>query len=200
MKIQGIALPLDKSSFLHICVDMQLLFTEGRPWSMPWGKKILPSIVAICEKYPEQTIFTRFIPVVKPDNAIGAWKEYYKKWPSVTLTNADPELMQLIPPLRQFIPPATILDKKVYSPWTEGALDQHLKNLDIKTLIITGAETDVCILATVLGAVDRGYHVIIVEDAVSSSFDATHDAALKIYRNRFSEQIHLVNHQSLLNN
>jgi PhnB protein len=33
------------------------------------------------------------------------------------------------------------------------------------TLILTGAETDVCVLSTALGAIDHGYRVIIVEDA-----------------------------------
>jgi nicotinamidase-related amidase len=47
-------------------------------------------------------------------------------------------------------------------------------------------------LATALGAVDFGFRVVIVEDALCSSLDAGHDALMTLYRNRFSEQIDLV--------
>jgi len=48
------------------------------------------------------------------------------------------------------------------------------------------------VLATVLDAVDLGYRVVLVEDALCSSSDAGHDALMTLYRTRFSEQIELV--------
>jgi len=57
---------------------------------------------------------------------------------------------------------------------------------------VSGAETDVCVLATVLGAVDLGLRVIIVQDALCSSSDAGHDALMTMYRTRFNAQIDLV--------
>ena len=59
-------------------------------------------------------------------------------------------------------------------------------------MIVTGSETDVCVLATVLGAIDRGLRTIVVTDAVCSSSDEGHDALLKLYRTRYSEQIEAV--------
>jgi hypothetical protein len=59
-------------------------------------------------------------------------------------------------------------------------------------LLFTGAETDVCVLATVLDAVDLGFRIVIVEDALCSSSDAGHDALMTLYRTRFSEQIELI--------
>jgi nicotinamidase-related amidase len=56
------------------------------------------------------------------------------------------------------------------------------------TVIITGGETDVCVLATVLGAIDWGFRVILVTDAICSSADETHDAIMNVYLNRFGEQ------------
>ena len=56
-------------------------------------------------------------------------------------------------------------------------------------LIISGSETDVCVLATVLAAVDLGYRVILVNDAVCSSSDEGHDALMKMYHQRYTEQI-----------
>jgi nicotinamidase-related amidase len=55
--------------------------------------------------------------------------------------------------------------------------------------VVTGGETDVCVLATILGAVDRGYRVIVAADAVCSSADQTYDAMMFLYHSRFGEQI-----------
>ena len=60
-----------------------------------------------------------------------------------------------------------------------------------------GAETDVCVLSTVLGAVDRGFRVVIVEDALCSSSDAGHEALMTIYRTRMQEQIDLISSSEL---
>jgi len=48
------------------------------------------------------------------------------------------------------------------------------------------------VLATVLDAVDLGYRVVLVEDALCSSSDAGHDALMTLYRTRYSEQIELI--------
>jgi nicotinamidase-related amidase len=68
----------------------------------------------------------------------------------------------------------------------------------VETLIISGSETDVCVLATVLAAVDHGYRVIIAQDALCSSSDNTHDALLELYRNRFDIQIELASCEEVL--
>jgi nicotinamidase-related amidase len=45
------------------------------------------------------------------------------------------------------------------------------------------------VLATVLDAVDLGYRVILVKDAVCCSSDEGHDALMKMYHRRYTEQI-----------
>jgi nicotinamidase-related amidase len=107
-------------------------------------------------------------------------------------------LIELVEPLARFVPPAETLDKRVYSPWTEGRLDDLLRGSDIDTLIVTGGETDVCVLATVLGAIDRGFRVVLVEDAICGSADETHDALMALYRSRFAEQVELAAMQEVL--
>jgi nicotinamidase-related amidase len=66
-------------------------------------------------------------------------------------------------------PHARVLDKRIYSPWPGTGLDEALRAGGVDNLVVTGAETDVCVLATVLGAVDLGYRVIVVTDALCSS-------------------------------
>lgn len=57
--------------------------------------------------------------------------------------------------------------------------------------MISGAETDVCVLATVLGAIDRGFRVVVAADALCGSHDQTHDAVLTFYRERLRHQVEL---------
>jgi nicotinamidase-related amidase len=179
-------------SCLHLCVDMQRLFAPGGPWAVPWTQKVLPAIEELVERHSRQTVFTRFVPASRPGEAPGMWAAYYRRWAEVTLANIDASLVELMPALARFAPPAQVLDKHVYSPWTEGQLDVLLRRSGIDSLVITGGETDVCVLATVLGAIDRGFRVVLVTDAICSSVDTTHDALMELYRSRFSEQVELV--------
>jgi nicotinamidase-related amidase len=147
---------------VHICVDMQRMFTEGTEWKMPWLERVLPNILSITSAHPEKTIFTRFIPAQRPGQGVGMWRRYYERWGSMTIEQLGPEMVGLVPDLAAFVPPARIFDKHVYSPWTGSDLHQQLRGAGIDTVIITGGETDVCVMATVLGAIDWGFRVILV--------------------------------------
>jgi nicotinamidase-related amidase len=164
------------------------------------GERGLAAIEELAGAHAERTIFTRFIPAERPGEGMGMWAQYYRRWAEATIENIDPELIELMPDLKRFVPPAKVVDKKVYSPWTEGRLDDLLNGMQVDTLVITGGETDVCVLATVLGAVDRGYRVVVVSDAVCSSADQTHDASMELYRSRFSEQLETVMVKEVLEN
>jgi nicotinamidase-related amidase len=177
---------------------MQRLFTAEGPWPTPWIEHALPVIAAVAGRYPERTVFTRFIPPKKPDDLPGTWQRFYERWPNVTREHLDPALLELVPTLAAMAPPATVFDKPVYSPFSGSSLPRHLAQRGADALIVSGAETDVCVLATVLGAVDHGYRVIVVTDAICSSSDAGHDALLTLYRERFSEQIEIAEAEDVL--
>jgi nicotinamidase-related amidase len=182
----------------HICVDMQNLFAEKTPWHTPWMTRVLPVVTRIAERHPLRTIFTRFIPPRRPDGMPGSWQRYYERWRDLTLERIDPRLIELIPQLAALAPPAEMIDKRVYSPFSEPRLSDLLRRRRIDSLVITGAETDVCVLAAVLDAVDLGYRVVLATDALCSSSDATHDALLTLYRNRFGQQIETASSETIL--
>jgi nicotinamidase-related amidase len=177
---------------------MQRMFAEGTDWKMPWLERVLPNILSITSTHPEKTIFTRFIPARKPGQGVGMWRHYYERWGSMTIDQLGFEMIGLVPDLAKYVPPARTFDKHVYSPWTGTDLHQQLRNAGIDTVIITGGETDVCVLATMLGAIDWGFRVILVTDALCSSADETHDAMMNVYLNRFGEQAETVKTQTLL--
>jgi nicotinamidase-related amidase len=91
--------------------------------------------------------------------------------------------------LQALVPPGHLCDKAVYSAFANPKLAPWLKSQAIDTLIVSGGETDVCVLATVMSALELGYRIVLATDALCSASDRTHDALLLLYRERFSQQI-----------
>ena len=189
--------PLTSRS-LHLCVDMQRLFGPEGPWPTPWLERVLPITVRLAERFPERTVFTRFITPVHAADVPGSWQRYYEHWKLVTREHLQLRLLELLPPLARFVPPAKVIDKTRYSAFAFSQLAHHLSERAADALIITGAETDICVLATVLGAVDRGYRVILVSDGVCSVSDKGHDSLLSLYQQRFSQQIETADSETVL--
>jgi nicotinamidase-related amidase len=182
----------------HICVDMQRLFAEKTDWFTPWMERVLPNARRIAEAHPDRTIFTRFVPLARAGEGRGTWRQYYERWDSMTLERLGPEMVDLIPDLAALVPPATIVDKHVYSPWLENDLDGLLQRRGIDTLVVSGGETDVCVLGTILGAVDRGYRIVVATDGLCSSSDEAHDASLSLYQRRYGQQVETATTDTIL--
>ena len=65
------------------------------------------------------------------------------------------------------------------TPFTQTSLDQILRNLSIRTLIVIGVSVNMGIFGTVMSAVDLGYNVIIVRDGVCGVPREYSDAVLE---------------------
>jgi nicotinamidase-related amidase len=174
---------------VHLCLDMQNLLGPQGPWAAKWAERVLPAVVSLAEHAPSRTVFTRFVPPAEPDDARGAWRDFYRKWEGLTLKRIDPAMLELMAPLNLFVPPARVIDKQRYSAFSTPETQSTLTALGADAVIVSGAESDMCVLATVLAAVDLGYPVILAEDAVCSSADPPHDAVQELYHSRFSQQV-----------
>ncbi|MDO1584247.1 cysteine hydrolase family protein [Rhizobium oryzicola] len=182
----------------HLCVDMQRLFGEETPWHIPWMDRVREPVAAIARAHPAETIFTRFVPPRVPDEASGMWRDYFEKWSNMTRSALGEEMVDLLPELRALVPPAKVFDKPIYSPWLDGKLHRRLQEEQVTTLVISGGETDVCVLAAVMGAIDLGYRIILAKDAICSVSDETHDKSLALYASRFSVQLSLKTTEDIL--
>ena len=76
-------------------------------------------------------------------------------------------LGETLPALRKHLKDAP-LEKMSFSCCGDNAFLDRLKELKRKQIIITGMETHVCVLQTVLELLDAGYIVHLVRDAVMS--------------------------------
>jgi len=184
--------------WIHLCIDMQRMFAEDTPWHVPWMKEVSPQVQEISQRHPQRTVFTRFVPPERAEDMHGMWRSYYDQWDTMTLGRLGSEMVDLLPSLKALVPPARIFDKMTYSPWTTGELHHVLAGEGVKTLAISGGETDVCVLAAALGAIDFGYRVILLKDAVCSGADDTHDASLELLGDRFSVQLQIASTEDFL--
>jgi nicotinamidase-related amidase len=183
---------------VHLCIDMQRIFSSDGPWPTPWMERVLPNVEQLVRRAPDRTIFTRFITPQHAADVSGAWRRYYDKWSETTRERLDLRLLDLMPALARFVPPAMVIDKMVYSAFASGKLVAELHRRQCDTLIVSGSETDVCVLSSALAAVDFGYRVIIVADAICSSSDESHDALLALYRRRFEIQIEIADTEAIM--
>jgi nicotinamidase-related amidase len=157
-------------------------------------------VTALSEAHAERTIFTRFIPPVDAEDMQGSWRRYFDRWREMTRSQIDPRLLALVEPLDRLVPPAKVLDKQFYSPFHGTNLAANLRASGCDAVVVSGAETDMCVLATVLDTVDLGIRVVLATDALCSSSDEMHDALLSLYHNRFSQQVETATTETILAN
>jgi nicotinamidase-related amidase len=121
--------------------------------------------------------------------------------PNATRRNAERHNLQgspgcqIIPALYDQQRDWVVDTKKRYNCFRATDLDFLLRSHDINTLLMTGVNTNSCVLATTTAASCLDYAVIVVEDCVDSmDGPALHEAALTCIRTAFgwvmpSEQI-----------
>jgi nicotinamidase-related amidase len=198
MTIEGLRFGTIGKRAVHACIDMQRLFAEETEWASPVVHYITPKVSRICAHAPHLTLFTRFLTPERAEDAQGQWQIYYRHWKSVLASNVDTDLLDLVPPLRRFVPPAHVIDKYVHSGFESPLFQKSLDELKADTIIFTGVETDVCVLATALTAIDRGYRTILISDAIASSSPPGHRASLDSVYPRFDQQVELIDTDTLL--
>ena len=183
---------------LHIVIDMQRLFAEHTEWHTPPLMQILPNVTLLAQASGARTVYARFITPANPGAAPRQWQAYYRRWASVTTDQMDPALFDLVAPLADLARSGHTIDKPTFSLFGTAEFADLLTRLGTDTLIFTGVETDMCVLASVLPAVDLGLRVIIVTDAVGSSDQAAHDATITHLLPRLSDQIELTDTATIL--
>lgn len=182
----------------HVAIDMQVFFASGSEWAVPDTLRVLPVVERLARHAPASTVFTRFMPPRTAEEATGQWQTYYRRWASVLGRANDSAIYGLLPSLAAMAPPAHVVDKSTYSAFEAPAFTALLDRLGCRSLIITGIETDVCVLTTAFSALDRGLRVVLVSDGLGSGSAAGHAAILETLAPRYAPQIEIVDSQTIL--
>ncbi len=72
-----------------------------------------------------------------------------------------------------------IIAKHRYSAFCGTELDDLLRERGIRTLVVTGVATNVCVESTLRDGFNRGYYIVVPRDCVASANRELHDATLK---------------------
>jgi nicotinamidase-related amidase len=78
-----------------------------------------------------------------------------------------------------------VFNKKRYDAFVATELDYVLRARGITTVLLTGVNTNSCVLATTVSANAKDYAPVVVEDCVDTMDRSLHEAALNLIRQAF---------------
>jgi nicotinamidase-related amidase len=78
-----------------------------------------------------------------------------------------------------------VLNKTSRGAFNSTAIERVLLNLGLDALIVAGVSTSSCVETTARDAADRGWKVVIVEDATAEIDEPSHEATLRQFAVRF---------------
>lgn len=116
----------------------------------------------------------------------------------MTRAELDSGLLELVGPLALLVPPARQIEKPANSAFSRPGFATAIKRRGTTALVVTGGETDVCVLATVMQAIDLGFRVVLPIDALCSTSDGAHDTVVDPLGARFSSQVEATTTEDLL--
>lgn len=82
-----------------------------------------------------------------------------------------------------------VISKTTTSLFNSSHADRVLRNLGIKTLVMTGVNTHACVESAVRDASDLGYEVIIVKDGCAAFSQERHDNSLLVMQDAFAKVV-----------
>ena len=88
----------------------------------------------------------------------------------------------LYPDLEQPREGELVVTKHAYDGFAVNELPTHLASLGVDTVVVTGVVTELCVMGTVAGAFEHGFHVVVPKEATASGDPLAADAALNLIR------------------
>lgn len=80
-----------------------------------------------------------------------------------------------------------VVNKVSRGAFNSTGIDALLRNMGITGLVVAGVITNVCVETTARDAADRGFKVVLVNDACATYTQAAHNASMKIFASIFGD-------------
>ena len=186
------ALPLSPGRTALLVVDMQRAFVEpGQAMEVPPAREVVPRIQELVGIFREKrlpVVFTEFtyspaapllVGELHPEHrpaAPGAPTGFGRPSSSCLEGEDNARVISELAPRADEL----VVRKHYYDGFNGTVLDGALRARGVRTLVVTGTMTDICVLGTVIGGFNREYRLIVVEDAVATLWPEIQRATLDI--------------------
>ena len=184
-----------------IVVDMQRGFVDpGEAMEVPPARAMVPRVRSVVDGFRARrlpVVFTEFLYSQRVPLLVGALHPEHRPAPpgaargfgvpSSSCLEGDPSAatVEALAPR----PDELVIRKHWYDAFAGTPLDGALRARAISSLVVTGTMTDICVLATVIGAFNREYRVTVVEDCVATLWPEIQSATLDIIGRAFGRVV-----------
>ncbi len=160
-----------------LVIDMQCDFiNKGAPIECPGGRAIIAPIRQLLDLAHQKGTPVIYTQEAHRAESVDFGRELDGEEPRHCVEGTPG--VEIIPDLAPR-PGDFLIVKRRYSAFFATDLDLLLRGLQVDTLILTGAATDVCVRATAQDAQQLNYHVIVPEECVAGTSIEQHRAALR---------------------
>ncbi len=185
-------LTLDRGHTALLIVDMQHGFLDpGEALEVPPAREIVPALQRLLEAFRTRGLpvaFSEFVYSPTVPLLVGELHPEHKPAvpgaptgfarPSSNCLEGHPSA-RTVPALAPR-PDEVVVSKRWYDAFAGTPLDGALRCRGVTSLVVTGTLTDVCVLATVVGAFNREYKIWVAEDGVATLWPDIQRAILDI--------------------
>ena len=163
----------DKSEVALILIDVinDLNFPEAErllQYAMPMAKRL---------KVLKRRAKAAGVPAIYVNDNFGRWRSDFKHLVDHCL-RTDSRGTELVDLLKPDEDDYFVLKPK-HSAFFSTSLDLLLKYLEVKSLILTGLASDICVLFTANDAYMRDYHLFVPDDCVAANTAEANEYALR---------------------
>ena len=191
------ALSLEPGRTALLVVDMQRGFLDpGAAMEVPAARGIVPTVARLVALFRERrlpVVFSQFVYSPAVPLLVGELHPEHRPAPpgaptgfgrpSSSCLEGDPSV-DVVPELAPQ-PGELAVRKHWYDAFAGTPLDGALRAQGVRSLVMAGTMTDICVLATVIGAFNREYRVTVVEDGVATLWPDIQRATLDIVRRAY---------------
>jgi ureidoacrylate peracid hydrolase len=194
-------LRLEPARTALLVVDMQRGFLEpGAAMEVPEARAMVPTVAGLIALFRREGLpvaWSQFVYSPAAPLLVGDLHPEHRPappgaptgfgLPSSSCLQGDPSMeviLELAP-----APGELSVQKHWYDAFAGTALDGALRARGVRSLVVTGTMTDICVLATVVGAFNREYRVTVVEDGVATLWPEIQRATLDIIRRAYGRVV-----------
>ncbi|MFQ5828745.1 MAG: cysteine hydrolase family protein [Candidatus Methylomirabilia bacterium] len=184
-----------------LVVDMQRGFLDpGEAMEVPPAREIVPRIQALLTLFRDKrlpVVFSEFVYSERVPLLVGELHPEHKPAPpgaprgfGVPSSSCleDHPSANTVPALAP-LPTELVIRKRWYDAFAGTPLDGALRARGVSSLVVAGTMTDICVLATVIGAFNREYRITVVEDGVGTLWPQIQLATLDIMRRAYARVV-----------